>query len=296
MILYSFAKINLSLHLLGKRPDGYHEIETLMQTVDLSDKITMTECKEGTTVTCSDPTVPSDERNLAYKAIDLVRSNFRITKPGIQVQIDKQIPVAAGLAGGSGNAAMTLHGLNKIWSLGLSMEGLITLAAELGSDIPFCLFGGMALASSRGDQVKWLEEENPFHFVLINPPVAISSAWAYQHAKINLTNSVSCISLMLSLLRDGDLERFNLYLHNDLEPAVQSAFSVVREARDILMDVGASGVLMSGSGPTVFGVLPNQTEADRLADQVRRRVGPQWRVFSVSAISQQEISSRCRLG
>ena len=98
------------------------------------------------------------------------------------------------------------------------------------------------------------------------------------------------------LFRSGDLERFNLYLHNDLEPAVQSAFSVVREARDILMDVGASGVLMSGSGPTVFGVLPNQTEADRLADQVRRRVGPQWRVFSVSAISQQEISSRCRLG
>ena len=175
MILYSFAKINLSLHLLGKRPDGYHEIETLMQTVDLADKIRMTECKEGTTVTCSDPIVPSDERNLAYKAIDLIRSTYRITKTGIQVHIDKQIPVASGLAGGSGNAAMTLHGLNKIWSLGLSREQLMALAAKLGSDVPYCLFGGMARASGRGEKVKWLDVENPFYFILINPPIAVSS-------------------------------------------------------------------------------------------------------------------------
>lgn len=293
MILYSFAKINLSLHLLGKRADGYHEIETLMQTVDLADKITITECKKGTTVTCSDPTVPSNEHNLAYKAIDLVRSTYCITKPDIQVHIDKQIPVAAGLAGGSGNAAMTLHGLNKTWSLGLSKESLIALAAELGSDVPFCLYGGTALASGRGEQVRWLDEENPFHFVLINPPVAVSSAWAYQHAKIDLTNPVSCINLMVSLLHDGDFDGLISHLHNDLEPSVQSAFSVVREARDILVAVGASGVLMSGSGPTVFGVFLNRSEAQRAADQVRSRVAPQWRVFVASSISQRAISLRC---
>ncbi len=296
MTLYSFAKINLRLHLLGQRPDGYHEIDTLMQTVDLADKITVMPCKAGTTVTCTDPTVPSDERNLAYKAIGLVRSTYGIREAGVQVHIDKQIPVAAGLAGGSGNAAMTLHGLNKTWSLGLSKESLIGLASKLGSDVPYCLFGGTALASGRGDQVKWLDDENSFHFVLINPPVAVSSAWAYQHAKIDLTNSMSCINLMVSLLRDGDFDRLNSHLHNDLEPPVQLAFSVVREAREILMEVGVSGVLMSGSGPTVFGVLPNQSEAERIADQVRSRIASQWRVFSASSISQRAISLRCRLG
>lgn len=295
MILYSFAKINLSLHLLGKRPDGYHEIETLMQTVDLADKITMTECKEGTTVTCSDPIVPSDERNLAYKAIDLIRSNYRITKPGIQVHIDKQIPVASGLAGGSGNAAMTLHGLNKIWSLGLSREQLMALAAKLGSDVPYCLFGGTARASGRGEKVKWLDVENPFYFVLINPPIAVSSAWAYQHVKIDLTNPVSCVSLIVSLLHDGDFDGLISHLHNDLESPVQSAFSAVREARGILADAGIMGVLMSGSGPTVFGILPDRSEAERTANLVRSRISPRWRVFSVSSISQRAISLRCSL-
>lgn len=295
MTLYSFAKINLSLHLRGKRPDGYHEIETLMQTVDLADRITVTACETGTKITCIEPSVPSDERNLAYKAVDLVRSRYGISEPGVHVHIDKRIPVAAGLAGGSGNAAMTLHGLNRIWSLGLSQETLTALAAELGSDVPFCLFGGTAQASGRGEQVQWLDVDYPLHFVLLNPPVAVSSAWAYQHAKIDLTNPAPCINLMVSLLHDGDVEGLIFHLHNDLEPPVKSAFSVVGEAQDFLTEIGVSGVLMSGSGPTVFGILHDRSEAEHAADQARAHFSPSWRVFAASSVSQQTIALRCGL-
>ncbi|MCY3772289.1 MAG: 4-(cytidine 5'-diphospho)-2-C-methyl-D-erythritol kinase [Gemmatimonadetes bacterium] len=288
MILRSFAKINLSIHLLGKRPDGYHEIVTLMETVDLADDVEVTGQETGTAITCSDPAVPTDGRNLAHRAADLVRDRYGLGDRGVRIHIEKRIPVAAGLAGGSGNAAMTLHGLNALWSLDLREEELMDLAAELGSDVPFCLYGGMAVASGRGEKVDWLDAAGSRHYVLVCPPLEVTAGWAYGRSKLELTKDGSCINLVSSVVRAGDVDRLAPCLHNDLEPAVRAAFPEINGARGLLADAGLKGILMSGSGPAVFGLTPGRAVAERIADDLRERVEPSWRVFAVSSKSRRE--------
>ena len=288
MILHSFAKINLSIHLLGKRPDGYHEIVTLMETVDLADDVEVSGQEGGTTVTCSDPAVPVDERNLAHRAADLVRDRYGLEGRGVRVHIEKRIPVAAGLAGGSGNAAAMLHGLNALWSLGLGEEDLMGLAAELGSDVPFCLYGGVAVASGRGEKVAWLDAAGSRHYVLVCPPLEVASGWAYGRSKLELTKDGSCINLVSSVMQAGDVDRLASCLHNDLEPAVRAAFPEIERARGLLADAGLKGVLMSGSGPAVFGLASGRAAAERIACDLKGRVEPSWRVFAVSSKSRRE--------
>lgn len=288
MIPRSFAKINLSIHLLGKRPDGYHEIVTLMETVDLADDVEVSGQETGTTVTCSDPAVPTDGRNLAHRAADLVRERYGLGDRGVRVHIEKRIPVAAGLAGGSGNAALTLHGLNALWSLGLGEEELMDLAGELGSDVPFCLYGGVAVASGRGEKVAWLDAAGSRHYVLACPPLAVTAGWAYSRSKLELTKDGSCINLVSSVVQDGDVDSLASCLHNDLEPAVRAAYPEIDMARDLLTDAGLKGILMSGSGPAVFGLASDRAVAERIADDLRGRVEPSWRIFAVSSKSRWE--------
>ena len=285
MILRSHAKINLGIHLLGKRPDGYHEIVTLMESVDLCDDVEVTGQEKGTTVTCTDPSVPTDGRNLVSRAADLVRDRYGLGEKGVRIHIQKRIPVAAGLAGGSGNAAMTLHGLNALWSLGLREADLMELAAELGSDVPFCLYGGTAVATGKGEKVEWLEKTGSRHYVLVCPPLAVSSGWAYGRSKLELTKERSCINLVVSVLRAGDVEKLATCLHNDLEPAVRSAHPEIDRARGLLADAGLEGILMSGSGPAVFGLASGRAAAERTARDLRGVVETSWRVFAVSSIS-----------
>lgn len=285
MILRSHAKINLCIHLLGKRSDGYHEIVTLMETVDLADEVQVTAQETGITVTCTDPNVPTDSRNLVNKAVELVRQRYGLGDQGVRIDIVKRIPVAAGLAGGSGNAAMTLHGLNKIWSLGLQKENLIDLAAHLGSDVPFCLYGGTAVASGRGEKVAWLKETGSRHYLLVCPPLAVSSEWAYGRWKLGLTKDVQRINLISSVMQAGSAEKLAACLHNDLEPGVRSAFPEIGRARGLLKDAGLEGILMSGSGPVVFGLAPDRPTAERIACDLRKTVKSSWQVFAVSSTS-----------
>ena len=283
MTLHSFAKINLSIHLLGKRPDGYHEIVTLMETVSLADDLEITGQEAGTTVTCSDPAVPTDGRNLAHRAAVLVRDRYGLGDRGARIHIEKRIPVAAGLAGGSGNAAATLHGLNALWSLGLRKEDLMDLAGELGSDVPFCLYGGVAVATGRGERVAWLDAAGSRSYVLVCPPLAVTSGWAYNRWKLELTKDGSCINLISSVMQAGDAGKLASCLHNDLEPAVRAAYPEIDRAKGLLADAGLEGVLMSGSGPAVFGLAPGRSAAERIASDLRGRVEPSWRVFAVSS-------------
>ena len=283
MTLHSFAKINLSIHLLGKRPDGYHEIVTLMETVTLADDLEVTGQEKGTTITCSDPAVPTDQRNLAHRAAGLVRDRYGLGDRGARIHIEKRIPVAAGLAGGSGNAAATLHGLNALWSLGLRKEDLMDLAGELGSDVPFCLYGGVAVATGRGEKVAWLDAAGSRSYVLACPPLAVTSGWAYSRWKLELTKDGSCINLISSVMQTGDAGRLASCLHNDLEPAVRTAFPEIDRARGLLADAGLEGVLMSGSGPAVFGLAAGRAEAERIAGDLRGRVEPSWRIYAVSS-------------
>ena len=285
MILRSYAKINLGIHLLGKRSDGYHEIVTLMETVDLSDDVEVTGQEKGTAVSCTDPGVPTDGTNLVSRAAALVRDRYGLGDRGVRIHIEKRIPVAAGLAGGSGNAAMTLHGLNALWSLRLQKAELMELASELGSDVPFCLYGGAAVATGRGEQVAWLEHTGHRHYVLVCPPLAVSSGWAYGRTKLELTKDRSSINLVSSVMQAGDVENLATCLHNDLEPAVRAAHPEIDRARGLLVDAGLEGILMSGSGPAVFGLASGRKAADRMARDLRGRVEPAWRVFAVSSKS-----------
>lgn len=288
--LHSYAKINLGLRVLRKRPDGYHEIETLMQTVDLTDTITVTAQQSGTTVTCTDPKVPTDERNLVAQAVRLMRDRYGIDA-GVRIDIQKRIPVAAGLAGGSGNGAMTLLALNHLWRLALADDELFDLAILLGSDVPFCLTGGTTIARGRGECLEYLDTICPGMFILVNPSCAISSAWAYQHVKIDLTNTHSCINFVVCALRQNDITRLVSRVHNDLEESVLGVFPVVDRVKRTLIDCGAAGALMSGSGPTVFGIVPNRVTAEQVADRVRQ-ADPQWRVYVVSPVSRNEIAAQ----
>lgn len=283
----SYAKINLGLWALRKRPDGYHEIETVMQTVDLTDEMTVTGQRSGTVVTCTEPSVPTDERNLVTRAVHLLRERTDV-RTGVRIHIDKRIPVAAGLAGGSGNGAMTLVALNHLWHLNLSVEDLTELAAYLGSDTPFCMTGGTAVARGRGERLEFLDVSCPGVFVLVNPPCMVSSAWAYQHLKIDLTNVHSCINFIVCTLRQGDMTPLASQLHNDLEEPVLSSYPVVAQVKQSLLDCGAKNVLMSGSGPTVFGMVPDLQAAEQVAGRIRR-VDADWRVFVASPVSRSEI-------
>lgn len=294
LTLFSFAKINLLLRVLRKRTDGYHDIETIMQTVDLFDALTFSSLPSGTAITCTDSAVPTDHRNLAHQAITLMRRRSG-RQDGIRIDIDKRIPVAAGLAGGSGNAAMTLHALNRIWALGLKEKDLLELAAELGSDVPFCLFGGTAAGEGRGERLTWIDTTCRACFVLVNPPCVVSSAWAYQNVNLELTNVISCINLKVSVWQEGDFKQWISLLHNDLEPAVRSAYPMVEQISGALRSCGAAGVLMSGSGPTVFGVFPDRVAAETARQQLVQRLDPQCRVLVAPPISRAEIAARCEL-
>ena len=229
MTLRSFAKINLAIHLLGKRDDGYHEIVTLMETVDLADELEVSGQEKGTTITCS-------------------------------------------------------------WALELGDEDLADLAAELGSDVPFCLRGGVAIASGRGEKVAWLDAPGPRHYVLVCPPLEVASGWAYSQWKMELTKDASCINLSSSVVQAGDADRLASSLHNDLEPAVRAAHPEIDRARGLLADAGLKGILMSGSGPSVFGLATGRAKAERIAQDLRGRVEPSWRVFAVSSSSRRDAA------
>ncbi|MBM3265046.1 MAG: 4-(cytidine 5'-diphospho)-2-C-methyl-D-erythritol kinase [candidate division Zixibacteria bacterium] len=291
LTLFSFAKINLVLRVLRKRPDRYHDIETIMQTVDLTDTLTFSPVRSGISVTCTAPDVPVDERNLAYKAAQLLRERYGCRK-GVRIHIDKRIPVAGGLAGGSGNAAMTLHALNRLWKLDLNRETLLGLSAELGSDVPFCLFGGMAAGEGRGERLTRLNSKSKEGFLLVNPACAVSSAWAYRNANLELTNVMSCINLDVSVWQGSDFQRKISHLYNDLESAVCAAYPMVEQARLSLKKCGAAGVLMSGSGPTVFGVFPDRADAEAARQRLIGHIEPAWRMFVVSPVSHEEVARR----
>jgi len=285
--LYSYAKVNLGLQIIHKRPDGYHEIETVMQTVDLTDTVTVSPLPSEIEVNCTDPVVPLDEQNLVYRAAQLLRERYEIDR-GVRIDIQKQIPVAAGLAGGSGNGAVTLLALNRMWGLDLPERDLFRLGAELGSDIPFCMLGGTALATGRGEHLEPLDVQCPCVFVLATPDCQVSSAWAYQNLKIDLTNGKSMISLMLCALRQRDMVQLVSCMENDLEKSVLETFPIVNRVKQVLDGCGASGVLMSGSGPTVFGIVPDRKVGEQVAACVRQ-VAMDWRVFVTSPVSRAEI-------
>jgi 4-diphosphocytidyl-2-C-methyl-D-erythritol kinase len=263
------AKINLTLDALYKRPDGYHELEMVMTTVDLFDRIDLYE-REGPLISLesSSGLVPQDERNLAYRAAALLKEKLGV-KRGVHIHIDKRIPVAAGLAGGSSDAAATLRGLNRLWKLGLSDEELAAIGAEIGSDVPFCVYAGTALAKGRGEILTPLPAPPPCWVVLAKPSHGVSTADVFGRLKVDEIRDHPQTQKMVEALETRNYDSIVRHLGNVLEPVTMDMHSSVRKIKRKMLEFGADGALMSGSGPTVFALVKQESRARRLVNGLR---------------------------
>jgi len=285
------AKINLYLEIIGDRPDGYHELAMILQSIGLADQIDVRSISTDTIrVHCNHPRVPTDKSNLAYRAAELMATQFPETFAkygGVEITINKHIPVAAGLAGGSTNAAAVLVGIDLLWKLGLTQSELEELGATLGSDVPFCIAGGTAIATGRGEQLSLLPSLNHIYIVLAKyRSLEISTAWAYKTYREQFSNSyirdtdsltarASAVHSggMVKVIVDKDLAEIAQKLHNDLERVVLPAYPQVSQLREVFAtQEGVLGTMMSGSGPTVFAIFESEQQAQAAKLLVREEI------------------------
>lgn len=262
------AKINLSLDILGKRSDGYHEIEMVMTTIDLADRLELVPLEEDRIeVTSQSRYVPDDQRNLAYQAANLLKTKFQIQQ-GVKISIDKAIPVAAGLAGGSSDAAAALKGLNQIWGLHLSTNELAQIGSEIGSDVSFCVHGGTALAQGRGEKISPLPTPPNCWVILAKPEIGVSTAEIYKN--VNMKNVVHPnTKAMIKALKEQSYQGICNNLGNALEEVTLKMYPEVALIKEQMEKFGADAVLMSGSGPTVFGLVQHDSRLHRVYNGLR---------------------------
>ncbi|HEX6923143.1 MAG TPA: 4-(cytidine 5'-diphospho)-2-C-methyl-D-erythritol kinase [Bacillales bacterium] len=259
------AKINLALDVVRKREDGYHEVNMVMTTIDLADRLEIEELsQDAIRVSTSSGFLPEDERNLAYRAASLVKKRFQIKK-GTAISIDKNIPIAAGLAGGSSDAAAVLRGLNRLWKLGLSKEELAELGTEIGSDVAFCVHGGTAVAQGRGEIISPISSPPPCWVVLAKPNVGVSTKDMYQKLNLGRMDHPD-IQTVVQAIEANDYEALCRRMRNVFEDLVIRKVPEVGQIKEKMVQLGADGVLMSGSGPTVFGFTRTETRAQRIVN------------------------------
>ncbi len=277
------AKINLSLDVHGKRPDGYHEVEMVMTTIDLADRLELTELdKDEIRVSSHNRFVPDDQRNLAYQAAKLLKTRFGIQK-GVSIVITKAIPVAAGLAGGSSDAAAALRGLNRLWKLNLTLDELAELGAEIGSDVSFCVHGGTALATGRGEKLKHIVTPPHCWVILAKPVIGVSTAEVYRQydaSKVEHPN----VQRMIEAIEAKDYKEMCGSLGNVLESVTLKMYPEVDMIKRQMKRFGADAVLMSGSGPTVFGLIQYESKVQRIYNGLR---GFCDQVYAVRMIGEQ---------
>jgi 4-diphosphocytidyl-2-C-methyl-D-erythritol kinase len=262
------AKINLSLDVLHKRSDGYHEVEMVMTTIDLADRLELVPLEENTIkILSQNRFVPDDQRNLAYQAAQVLKEKLNIKK-GVAISIDKVIPVAAGLAGGSSDAAATLKGLNKLWNLGLSLDELAEIGSEIGSDVSFCVYGGTALATGRGEKIRHIPSPPSCWVILAKPTIGVSTADVYQNLDLKNIQHPNT-QAMISALEQGSYEGICRNLGNVLESVTLKMHPEVTQIKNQMERFGADSVLMSGSGPTVYGLVHHESRLHRIYNGLR---------------------------
>ena len=266
LTVYGNAKINLTLDILGNRADGFHEVAMVMQQIALHDTLEL-EKADKTSLAINVPWLKADESNLAWRAANLIQEKYKTG--GVNIKLTKKIPVAAGLAGGSADAAAVLKGMNELYSLNLSMEELCNLGAKLGSDIPFCLMGGTMLATGRGEILEKLDDLPLTWLVLAKPPVSVSTAWAYknydeQGAPIHPDNEQ-----IKQEIAKGNIKAVAKLLCNVLESVTIKKYGVIADYKQMMLSAGAAAAMMSGSGPTVFAIAKDKEAAEKIADYMR---------------------------
>jgi 4-diphosphocytidyl-2-C-methyl-D-erythritol kinase len=263
------AKINLSLDVLGKRPDGYHEVEMVMTTVDLADRLEIEELpRDEIVISSQNGHIPLDEKNLAYQAARLVKERCGIAR-GVRIRLEKRIPIAAGLAGGSSDAAAVLRGLNRLWGLGLGTDELCALGEAIGSDVPFCVAGGTAVARGRGERLEPIPPPPRCWVVLAKPPIHVSTADIYGRLDLSAIGERPDTQRMIAAIQSGDFAAMCRSLGNVLQEVTMRLHPEVRRIRDLMLRLGADGALMSGSGPTVFALVGRQSKAAAISSGLR---------------------------
>ncbi len=268
IIKKAYAKVNLGLDVIRRREDGYHEVRMIMQTVDLYDILAFTRREEpGIVVTTDRDELPGDENNLVYKAARLLTETYFI-KEGIKIELQKRIPMAAGMAGGSTDAAAVFHGMNEMFELGMSEDEMCTLGVKIGADVPYCIKGGTALAEGIGEMLTRLPDTPGCMVLIAKPNIDVSTKFVYENLHAEKLDCHPDIDGMRAAIEAGDLRGVARRMGNVLETVTVKAYPVIGEIKEAMMKKGAWNALMSGSGPTVFGIFGEEEEARAAYDEI----------------------------
>lgn len=266
--LRAYAKVNLGLDVVRKREDGYHEVSMVMQTVKLYDRLHMERISRDTIELGTNlKFLPVDENNLVYKAVKMLKEEFGI-REGVSIQLDKHIPVAAGMAGGSSDCAAALFGMNRLFGLGLNRQQLMERGVTLGADVPYCIMRGTALSEGIGEQLTPLPPMPDCYILIAKPPISVSTKYVYEHLNLPGLSQHPDIAGMVEGLKKQDLKMITDRMENVLETVTETEYPVIAEIKEMMLDHGAVNALMSGSGPTVFGIYTDKETADRANDAV----------------------------
>ncbi len=269
MRLRALAKINLGLDVLRRRDDGYHEVRMIMQTLKMYDKITIRKMKEpGIQLKSNLFYVPENESNLAYRAAKMLADEFQLAQ-GIFIDLQKFIPVAAGMAGGSSDAAAVLYGVNRMFHLNLSKRQLMERGVKIGADVPYCIMRGTVLAEGIGEKLTPLPPMPSCKVVVAKPQISVSTKFVYENLKLNEIDAHPDIDILLSGIREGNLHKVAANMGNVLETVTIPNYPVIAEIREEMMRLGALNAMMSGSGPTVFGLFDDEVLAQRAYTELR---------------------------
>lgn len=269
--LQAYGKINLGLDVLRKREDGYHEVKMIMQTVKLHDTLFFESVEEDVIILSTNADgLPVNEDNLIYRACQILKTEYKITD-GIRIFLDKQLPVAAGMAGGSADAAAALIGMNRIFDIGLSKDKLMEYGVKLGADVPYCIMQGTALSEGIGEKLTAVSPMPECVLLLAKPPIDVSTKMVYENLHANELSRHPDIDGIIEALSHQDLQGITDRMENVLETVTVTRYPVISEIKNCMTEMGAMQSLMSGSGPTVFGIFTEKETAEKAAEEIRNR-------------------------
>lgn len=264
----AMAKVNLGLDVVGRRANGYHDVKMVMQTVNLYDTLTLTKIEEGICITSNVGELPLNEDNLIYKAAKHLMEYIGKTM-GVSIYLDKKIPIAAGMAGGSTDAAATLLGLNELYNLNLTKDELAKVGVKIGADVPYCIYGGTCLSEGIGEVLTKLTDAPAYYIVIAKPPVSVSTKYVYENLHIENVTKHPDIDGMVLAIQKSDKDGMIDKMENVLENVTIARYPQIASIKEKLLEHGAKGALMSGSGPTVFGLFEEEEKAKRALFKVK---------------------------
>lgn len=264
----AYAKINLGLDVVRRLENGYHEVKMVMQTVGIYDVLTFEKAAEGIVITTDSGELPTDENNLIYKAARLMLERFSVQE-GVRIHLKKNIPIAAGMAGGSTDAAATLKGVNELFDLGASRKELMELGVKIGADVPYCVMGGTALAEGIGERLTALKPAPDCFLLVAKPDINVSTKFVYEHLDAAGVDKHPDIDGMVEAISEGSIQGIIDRMENVLESVTIPAHPIIDTIKSRMKELGAANSLMSGSGPTVFGIFTDREAADKAYEQIK---------------------------